>query len=95
MPQTVVADLERLMTLTRAQLRAIDGPDADVIALVEHSRDEQIELCELADLAADRDDEETARHHEQEAAAWRETARLLTLHLALRHGVSDRTSGVA
>ncbi|MGJ0117832.1 hypothetical protein ACQ7HM_01375 [Williamsia sp. MIQD14] len=70
-------ELEQLLTLSRAQIdRALTEATARD-GLIELSLDEDLELREAASAALDRGDEEHARACEQEASAWRHTARLL------------------
>ncbi|MGU3293390.1 hypothetical protein [Williamsia sp. M5A3_1d] len=70
-------ELEQLLTLSRAQIERACTDARAREELVELSLDEDLELREAAAAAHDRGDEEHARACEQEASAWRHTARLL------------------
>ncbi|WP_299576022.1 hypothetical protein [uncultured Williamsia sp.] len=73
----LIRELELLATLSQSQIRsALDSVPARA-ELVALALDEDVELRREADLARDVDDEETACHLEQEAAAWRATATAL------------------
>ncbi|WP_150116558.1 hypothetical protein [Williamsia herbipolensis] len=70
-------ELEQLLTLSRAQIDSALTDDGARDDLIELSLDEDLELREAAAAALDRGDDEHARAYEQEASAWRHTARLL------------------
>ncbi len=70
-------ELEQLLTLTRADIdRACTDARARTV-LIEFCTDEEIELREEAEGAHARGDLDHALHCEQEASAWRHTARVL------------------
>ncbi|GAB2667155.1 hypothetical protein GCM10027169_31430 [Gordonia jinhuaensis] len=69
-------ELERLLTLDSDQIDLVCAGDA-LDDLIEFGHDEHAELCERADADFARGDTDAAQYHEQEAAAWRHTLRIL------------------
>ncbi|MCX6470075.1 MAG: hypothetical protein NTW76_12280 [Corynebacteriales bacterium] len=85
-------ELEQLLTLSRAQIDRALTDDGARDGLIELSLDEDLELREAAAAALDRGDDEHARAYEQEASAWRHTARLLRGETGSDRSARSRTA---
>ncbi|HNP58869.1 MAG TPA: hypothetical protein PK331_14760 [Gordonia sp. (in: high G+C Gram-positive bacteria)] len=71
------AELERLVTLSRHQIKTVCADESQIPGFIELCREKFDEhLAEYDDWLDD--DENQAHLHWQEAVAWRETAALLT-----------------
>ncbi|MBT0565844.1 hypothetical protein [Williamsia sp. CHRR-6] len=73
----LAVELEALATLSRADIDRVIADPRVWQELAEFCLDEEIDHLESADDAEYAGDGDLARHHTQEAAAWRHTARVL------------------
>ncbi|QKT08326.1 hypothetical protein HUN08_14810 [Gordonia sp. X0973] len=84
-------ELERLVTLSRHQIEVVCADETQLPEHIELCREQFDEHLAAFDAAQERDDVE-ADFHWQEAAAWRETAAILTVMVDRAAGATRRSA---